>query len=43
MAGGVEGEELFLPERVLGEVRDRDPGSCVERRYVAVGTTKGSV
>lgn len=39
--GGVE--ELFLPERVAGEVRDRDAGSKVERRYARVGTTRGSV
>jgi hypothetical protein len=40
--GEEEGGELWLPERVAGEVRAQEGGG-VDRRYVALTTTKGSV
>ncbi len=45
--GEQEGAELFLPERVEGEVRAREgPGQGqggVERKFARLTTTKGSV
>lgn len=39
---GEEGQELFLPERVAGEVRGKS-ASAVERRFARTATTKGSI